>query len=358
MRMDDLRTSLRELADEAEDLSTPDRLHGIDRITRRGKLRRRATGATAVVIALTAVGVGVSGFDPWRTDADEPVAQPASPPDGARIQTITDQGVRIEVDPGNARLIGHRVGWADAGSIEFEVTPTRGDWAFAYGCFVPPASSMPHTEDYMVELWINGVHDGSLGPCHRPAGETLYPYSGPDGDREARINTMQRRFDVQPGEPAQIELRLVDDKSGDTIADPNVLIAGGIYENVGEEYVDHGIRFESLQELPGPDANQYNYRLLDHEASPADDPLALEVHATSPQTMCATMWHGPEDQAATGQVTMEVVRPDGTTRAEGTFASGGDGSLDPCQDGDIVRLTPTSDVQPSKLSIAVYEPAG
>jgi hypothetical protein len=69
------------------------------------------------------------------------------------------------------------------------------------------------------------------------------------------------------------------------------------------------------------------------------------------------MWYGPQDKAATGRITLEVVRPDGTTRSSGTFPSGGDGSDDHCEDGDIVRLTPSSDVQPSKLSIAVYEPA-
>lgn len=359
MKVDDLRTTLRDLADEAEDLSPPDRLRGIDKHTRRDKIRRRATGAAAALMALTAVGVGVSGIDPWRDESDPPVAQPEPPPDAARVQTITDHGVTIQTDPGNARLIGHGVGWADDGRIRFEVTPTRGDWEWDTKCFVPRGRSMSSTKGYMVESFINGVSEGRGGPCHRPSGEHVYAIGRLSGDREARIATMRERYGVRPGEPTQIELRLVQGLTGDIVKDPDVLLAAGIYETVGEEYVDHGIRFTSLKEMPAPGTEVsfegYNGRLLDHRVARADGTLALEVRTSASSAYCSTMWYGPEDRAATGEVTMEVVRPDGTTRAEATLASGGDGTIDDCYDGDTVRLTPTSDVQPSKLAIATYE---
>jgi hypothetical protein len=354
MKINDLRTTLRKLADQAEDISPPDRLRGIDMITRRDRLRRRATGVAAAVMALTTVGVGVSGVGPWRADSNEPVAQPAPPPEGARIHTITDHGVRIEVDPGNARLIGHRVGWADDGSIAFEVTPTRADLAWAGWCFVPRGSSMPPPRSYMVEVSINGVSNGSRqGPCHRPVGQPVDVTDAPVGDRETRIVTMRERYGVRPGEPAQIEVRLVDQR-GDLVVDPDVLLAGGVYETVGKAYVDHGVHFESRTDRPVPG---YNYRLLDYRVGTTDGPLTLEVQTPAARTMCETIWHGPDGEAVPGQVTMEVVRPDGTTRSSDTFTDGDHGSYDLCRDGDIVRLTPSPDVPSGRLSIATYEPA-
>lgn len=353
MRIDDLRTTLRELADEAEDATLPERLRGIDAVTRRDRRRRRLTGAVAAVVALAVVGVGLSTAEMFRPDSSDPVDRLAPLPDAARIHTITDRGVRIQVDPGNARLIGHRVGWADDGSIRFEATPTRGDLAWRASCFIPRGASMQNATRYSVETWINGVTDGSrTGPCFRPSGDIVYPIDSPVGDRATRIATMRERYEVRPGEPAQVELRLVDFRTGDIVEDSDVLLAGGIYETVGEEYVDHGVRFDSLIRL-----DPYNYRLLDHRVSPADAPLTFEVRTSGSRALCKTMWHGPDGEAVPGQVTVEVVRPDGTTRSSDTFTDGGHGSYDPCQDGDIVRLTPSPDVPSGRLSIATYEPA-
>src|SRR5690606_26390655 len=138
--------------------------------TRRDRRRRRMAGVAAGVAALVAVGAVATVAAPWRSDSTDPVQRPKPAPGphaGARIETITDEGFRFQVDPGIARLNAHAAGSADDGVLEYEVTPSGRAIAYAYRCTAPAGS--PYARggtDYWVEMTINGADAGGEQGCN------------------------------------------------------------------------------------------------------------------------------------------------------------------------------------------------
>lgn len=238
MKIDELKQTLTEMADEVEDRGGLDRLAGVDhKVTARR--RTTAVGMTLAAVVTAAAVAIVPNLDGSHhtPPADTNGKQTSSLP------TITDKGTSFYSSPGGAALLGHVVAEPGQREVSFTFTPDTLNLSWEQFCW-DPSRSGSHGAEY--STFVNGHPLGGSTCAGGPDG----PMSGTSsfGDGSPRRNAMGwARLDVRVGKSSTFTVRIT--KHADRSVDPQLgaavyahapqMLDGGVWYDRQVVYLGH-----------------------------------------------------------------------------------------------------------------------
>lgn len=263
MRLDQLKDSLADLAEEVPTDESYARLSGVnDKIAR--ARRQRQWGTAAVVVAAVLAVIAIPSVVIRGDKADRPTP-PTATDEG--LSTIEEKGIAFYTDAAGSKLIGHIVTDEGASTGQITVVPETLDLAWSADCYLDmPERQVDQKRLVWLDLRVNGRDLGSQSCGGRPADSAPLEAGSYFGANSSPAANERGWADLGTGVGESMTFELEIRGARDLVAEAQV--AAGLYER--GSYSQHsGVWLADRETWSGADYEFVGLRIADFERTPS-----------------------------------------------------------------------------------------